>query len=235
MKIRGRRECRDCGHRWSYYETGEVSCPACGSLRSRGTDERTRHTDSPATLDLSDHRSSFEDAPAEEFADDLKRTLREYRRKRGFVSGGRLRDLDDTFLATGELLHAVDVYGRARDRSDEEDLYLLDLLRGADTGDRPAPDRVPASMRAARGAGYAESLLAYRRDVATYLDDKPDPAARRVLGTLRERVKRVEALQGDVSPESMEALVRAARDLGAAIREDDETALATASDRLDDW
>jgi DNA-directed RNA polymerase subunit RPC12/RpoP len=31
MKIRGERECTDCGTRWSYYDTASVECPQCGS------------------------------------------------------------------------------------------------------------------------------------------------------------------------------------------------------------
>jgi len=232
MKIRGHRECRDCGHRWSYYETGEVACPDCGSMLSRGVDDRTRHTDSVATLDLDRHRSTFGEVPIEEFADDLKGTLREYRRRRGFVSGGRLLELDDTYLAAAELRHAIDVYARRRDPTTDEELYVLDLLRGADAGERPGPDDVPASMAAARGLGDAESVDDYRTDAVVYLDDNPDPEARRLFGQLREQVKRVEALQGDVSPVEAESLVAATRDLWRGISEGDETALATAADRL---
>ena len=51
MKVRGRRECEACGARWSYFDTGEVTCPDCGSLHSVGLDdERALHTASTATL-----------------------------------------------------------------------------------------------------------------------------------------------------------------------------------------
>lgn len=233
MRIRGLRECQDCGREWSYYETGEITCPDCGSLRSVGIDERTQHTDSATELDLSPFRSTFDDRPIDEFAADLKSELRAYRRERGFISGGDLLDLDDTYLAASELLHAIDVYARTRAPSDDEQFYLLELLRGADRGERPGPDEVPDSMAAARGLGYAEAVRAYRRDLVTWVEENPDPEARRAMETLREQVARAEALQGDLPPEQGETLVEAAREIGDYLREGDEAALALARDRLD--
>ena len=61
MRIRGERECKDCGTRWSYYETGTPSCPDCGSLRSVGVGERTQHTAGTAALDLSPARNYLDD------------------------------------------------------------------------------------------------------------------------------------------------------------------------------
>jgi len=158
MKVRGERECRECGVRWSYYKTGSVECPDCGSLRSVGVDDRTAHTDAPATLDLSAHRARFGDARGtlpEEGVDDLKDDLREYARRRGFIRGGELLPLDDTYLAARELLEAVDLYDRLRDPTDR-DRESLALLAGADDGDRPATKAVPDS-REARGDGGGPS------------------------------------------------------------------------------
>jgi hypothetical protein len=232
MRVRGRRECRDCGHRWSYYETGSVDCPACGSLRSVGVDDRTRHTDTPTSLDLSPHRRTVDAEGLAACADELKRDLRSYRSKRGFIRGGDLLPLDPTYLAATELLYAVDVLVRADERTDDEELYLLSLLRGADAGDRPAVDAVPRSMRAARGLAVAEAVDDYRRELLTWLDDHPDPAARRTLGALAERIKRTRALDGDVPLDHGETLLAAVRDVARAVRDDDETALSTARDRL---
>ena len=237
MKVRGQRKCRECGHRWSYYETGSVSCPACGSLRSVGVEERRLHTDTPVELDLSPHRRVAGEGSVADAADDLKSDLREYVHKRGFVSGGDLRPLDETYLAARELLHAVDVYARLRDPSDDEQMYVLSLLRDADTegGRRPTADEVPDSMVEARGLAAAESVDAFRSDVGSWLDDREvdDPEARNALESLRAQVKRVEALQGDVPPSESDALVAAARDIGAYLASDDLNALATARDRLD--
>ncbi|MFD1633708.1 hypothetical protein ACFSBJ_08180 [Haloplanus ruber] len=87
-------------------------------------------------------------------------------------------------------------------------------------------------MAPARGLGDANAADDYRRDLLAWLDEHPDPEARRTLGTLRERIKRVEALEGDVPPSDAESLVAAAREVGMSLREDDETALAAARDRL---
>ncbi len=237
MRIRGERECKDCGSRWTYYETGSVTCPECGSLYSVGVDdERTRHTDGAVDLDLSDLRDRLDVEPLHRVTDDAKAECREYVRSRGFIRAGDLVDLDDGYLAAAELLHAADVVGRRFDPDEREQLYLLELLRGADRGERPVVDAVPASMRGARGLAYAGAVDEYRRQVRTWLDDRdgdPAPAAREALGALDDHVRRVEALDGDVDPDTVERLVTAARDLADGLRDGDETALARASDRLE--
>ncbi|EMA64472.1 DUF7117 family protein [Halorubrum lipolyticum] len=174
MKVRGERECRECGARWSYYETGSVECPDCGGLRSVGVDDRTAHTDAPATLDLSAHRARFGDARGtlpEEGVDDLKTDLRAYARKRGFIRGGELLPLDDTYLAARELLEAVDIYDRLRDPTDRDREYLLALLAGADDGDRPATEAVPDPLREARGMAAVRAVGEYRTDLLAFLDE----------------------------------------------------------------
>ncbi|WP_256545055.1 hydrogenase maturation nickel metallochaperone HypA [Halobellus inordinatus] len=233
MRIRGRRRCKDCGREWSYFDTGQVNCPDCGSMRSVGTGDRERHTDSAVELDLSAPRAELDDATdIDDIASELKTTLRDYVRQRGFVRAGELQSVDDTVLAAAELLHAVDVFGRTRDPDDEMQWYVLELLRGADDGQRPDPSSVPASMTDARGLAYAEVLDAFCSDLGTWLDDNPDPAARQVRETLATHVKRVDAVYGDVPAEESELLVRAARDLVSYLVDDDEMALTTAQDRL---
>jgi uncharacterized Zn finger protein (UPF0148 family) len=239
MRVRGRRECQACGREWSYYDTGSVACPACGSLRSVGVDERTRHTAAPVAFDLSEHRRALEGGSIADVVADVKRDCRAYVRQRGFIREGELLELDDSYLAAAELAQAVDIYDRVRAPADAERLYVLSLLRGADLGDRPEPDAVPSSMRSGRGLAYADAVREYRRETLTWLDDadRDAPTARRALGTADEIAKRIGALQGDVEPGLVESLVSAARDVATALRSsdgsDDEQALATAQDRLD--
>ena len=232
MKVRGQRECQACGHRWSYYETGSVACPACESLRSAGVDGRTLHTDAPTTLDLSPYRAAWADDTLADHVEECKGDLREYLRQRGFVDGGSLRPLDDTVLAASELLQVIDCFGRERDPTDDDERYLLALLRGADDGERPPPEDVSSAWTQARGLGYANAIADYRRDVSDWLDEHPDAEARRTLGTIHERVKRVQALQGDVSPTEAESLVRATREVGTYLLEGEESSLAAARERL---
>ncbi|WP_435093627.1 DUF7117 family protein [Halorubrum sp. N11] len=263
MKVRGERECQECGARWSYYETGSIECPDCGSLMSVGVDDRTAHTDAPVALNLSAHRAQFGDAKGtlpEAGVDDLKTDLREHARKRGFIRGGELLPLDDTYLAVRELLEAVDLYDRLRDPTDSDREYLLALLAGADDGDRPATGAVPDPLREARGMAAVRGIDDYRTDLLAFLDELAeldtveaggeneaatvsvsgaDPLdriapARALLERLRDRTKRVEALAGDVSPADADALTHTANALGKYVRTGDEAALDRARDRLSD-
>jgi len=243
MKIRGERECKDCGTRWSYYETGEATCPDCGSLRSVAVeDERQHHTDSPVDIDLTTHRSALGNgADIVDIADDVEADCRAYLRKRGFIRGGDLCPLDDRFLAVQELRAAIADYSRAvrigldRAERDQEaaEHYLLELLQGADRGERPEPGDVPESLTAARGLAYAAAIEAYREDVSTYLDDNPDSQAKRVLERVRDQEKRLSALGGDMPPATLETLIRICRDLERYLN-GEEGALATARQRLDE-
>jgi len=232
MKVRGERECTQCGTRWSYYESGSVVCPSCESLRSVGVGEREEHTAAPVSFDLSEVRRLVDEEPLETVADEAEAACAEYVRASGFVRGGDLLPLEDTYLAAAELRHVAADISRAMRVDDDEEYYFLTLLRGADRGERPEFDEVPASLRGARGLAYAQAVDAYRAGVRRSLDSDPNDTVRKLLGTLGEHQKRVEALTGDVAPRSVEQLVRVARDIGRALVEDDETALAEAQGRL---
>lgn len=245
MEIRGERECQDCGTQWSYYETGSVTCPDCGSLRSTGLeDERRLHTDAPVEFDLTDVRTLVGDVTDEELATEAAETAREYVRRRGFVDGGELGRLDDTYLAAAELAAVGELLSRALSTTDDEELYFLRLLRGADRGERPDPADVPASLRSARGLADADAVEEYRRDATQWIetedgvsdDPQGEPNGTHVRETatlLGEHVKRIRALQGDVPPGDAERLVAAARDFGAYLRGERPDGLTTCRDRLD--
>ncbi|MFB6172409.1 MAG: TFIIB-type zinc ribbon-containing protein [Haloarculaceae archaeon] len=232
MRIRGERECTECGTRWSYYETGSVNCPACGSLRSVGVDERTEHTAGTASLNLTAAREALDRDDLREAVDVAKSACREYARRVGFIHAGELQPLDDTYLAALELVHAADIVGRSFAPSEAEELYFFSLLRGADFGERPDADAVPESMREARGLAVAEAVDQYRTDVRTYLGGEATGPVGQVLERLSDHARRVRALEGDVPVAEAETLVRATRDLTRSLA-DDEDALATAQDRLD--
>ena len=104
MEIRGERECKDCGRRWSYFETGEIECPDCGSLRSVGTGSRARHTDGHEDLELTDLVAEVDERPLSELADEIGELYRSYLATRGFIRGGQLRALDDAYLVGPNVL-----------------------------------------------------------------------------------------------------------------------------------
>lgn len=234
MKVRGERECKECGTRWSYYETGSVGCPACGSLRSVGLDARTEHTDLAVEFDLTPVRNAIDEASTDELARRARDRTKAYVRRRGFINAGDLRELDDDYLAAIELLHVADVVGRAADLEDREELYFLSLLRGADEGERPPAEDVPPSLRGARGLAYANAVREYRRDVRDWSESRELTGAERgALETLGEHVKRVRMLDGDVEAHTAERLVEATRDLANGLR-GDELAFARAQERLEE-
>jgi hypothetical protein len=232
MRIRGERECTDCGTRWSYYETGTPNCPNCGSLHSVGVGERTQHTASTATLDLSAARNRLGDGDVRAAAERAAEDCRAFTRQHGFIDAGDLAPLDDIYVGALELRSVADELGRAMRTGDAEEAYFLALLDGVDDGGRPAPTEVPESLRMARGLAAPKAVREYRSDVSAYLDDHPDEDVRAAFGTLGEHVKRVEALDGDVSPATADRLVRVARELGTYLRVGDENALVTARDCL---
>ncbi|MFB6137089.1 MAG: TFIIB-type zinc ribbon-containing protein [Halobacteriaceae archaeon] len=221
MEIRGRRECQSCGTRWSYYDTGAVTCPDCGSPHSVGLeDERRLHTATAGSLDLSAAREA---AAADRFAEAARLAedaARSFVRDHGFVDGGVLQPLDDRFVATQELCFAAALLAGGRTPSDAERRYLLALLSGAAEGERPPAEAVPAGAHSARGLAAAAAVAAYRRDLLRWRDatdaDLP-PAATRLLGRLADHRKRVDALDGAVPPADADALVAAARALGASL------------------
>lgn len=234
MKIPGDRACTECGTRWSYFETGSIGCPACGSLQSVGTDERAVHTDQATTFDLTPVRNDIDTTPDDELAGRAREAAREYVRSRGFLRGGELLELDDTYVAARELVHVADLLVRTAQPSDAESLYFLALLRDADQGDRPAAAEVPQSFREARGIATANAVRAYRRDVRTWMDAGtavPD-GARDCLERLSDHETRLRLLEGDIDPAVADQLLEATRHVTNGLR-GDRLALEQAQNELD--
>jgi len=230
MKIRGERECRSCGTEWSYYETGAITCPECGSVQSVGLDERTEHTDAPVSLDLTSVRNRVDEDTIEDVAAAATERCREYTRKRGFIDGGSLRPLDDTYVAAAELRHVAKAIEREMRPGDAAKAYFFELLAGADTGDRPAVEAVPETLQQPYALAITAAVDAYQRDVRRYLDDNPEPEARTLSGRIRDHRKRIEALDGDVDPADAHRLRRAAGDLGTFLNGEESAAITA-----DNW
>lgn len=234
MEIRGERECTECGTRWSYFETGAVACPGCGSLRSVGSGSRLTHTDAPVTLDLTDVIVDIETRSLEALLADAVTVCRDYVRQRGFVSAGDLRDLDDGYVAALEVRHAGGLVSARRTLTDDERYYLLSLLRDADQETRPRASIVPETLRAARGLAVSRAVADYRRDVVEWTADRSfEATTRTAIETLGDHATRLDQLDGDVDPETAEELLSITRSLGEAVGRGDDAAAADVLDRLE--
>ncbi|SIR23275.1 hypothetical protein SAMN05421858_1925 [Haladaptatus litoreus] len=234
MKIRGTRECQNCGTQWSYYDTGSVTCPTCESMQSVGLeDDRVQHTDSAITLDLTEAQEAVDERPLREVSTLVADTAREYVTKRGFIKGGELQPLDDTYLVAQELRHIADVFSRALEISDDEELYFLSLLRGAEAGERPATMDVPDSLHEVRTLADSESLREYHDEMGEWVREHDvSREGRNTLETLGEHIRRARALEGGLDIDTADALVSSARDLARYFREGDEDALVSTRDTL---
>ena len=232
MEIRGERECTTCGNRWSYYETGQIRCPACENPRSVGVGERKTHTAGAVQLDLTAVRTAIDDEPLQQIADRASEQCRDFVKTVGFIDAGELQALSETYLAACELRRVGATLGRVMNVTDEQELYFLRLLRGVDSGDRPPADEVPAELHPERGLAVAVAVRAYLTDLRRILDGREE-GVDSVLSAVTARRKRIEALDGDVDPAEAEVLVRALRDVAEYLREDDEAALARALERVD--
>jgi uncharacterized Zn finger protein (UPF0148 family) len=221
----------DCGEEWSYYDTGSITCPTCGSVHSVSTDDdRQFHTDAPVDLDLTDARADIETRPLREVAADAEEAALAYVSARGFVHAGELRPLDGTVVAANQLRHVAAHLRRSIRTPDEAaEAHFLALLSGAPDGERP--DDVPETLWGPYGLALADTVDRYRGEAVDWLENRDRPAVP-ALETLRARVKRIEALEGEVSPAEADALLTAAREIGTHLRENDEAVLARATERL---
>lgn len=232
MEIRGHRECQSCGTRWSYYETGEIRCPDCDSVRSVAVGGPRTHTASGAELDLTAVLSAVDEESLREVAGRAIDATSEYLREVGFVDAGELRPLDATYLSASELRRVAATVKRSMSVGDGEELYFLQLLEAAHEGTRPEPSAVHDSFHEERGLAVAAAVHGYLSDLRKVIDAGDSDVAR-VCSTITARRKRVQALDGAVDPEEAERLVRATRELSAFLRDDDEAALARAGSRFD--
>lgn len=233
MDIRGERECKSCGTRWSYYETGEIACPECNSLHSVGVDEPKTHTEGQANLDLTPVRNAVDTKSIRRVAADATASTRRYIKTVGFVRAGELESLEETFLAAMELRRVGTTVRRLRSLEDTEKAYFLELLRGADQGERPGPKAVPKLFYPERGLAVAASIDIYVTEIRRWREEQTAQVDR-LLSTVRGHRKRIEALDGDVDPTDAERLVRTVRDLSRYLRTGDEGSLARAQERLSD-
>lgn len=233
MRVRGERTCRDCGANWSYFETGSVACPECGSVRSTGRGDRERHTDRENELDLTATKAAAADGDLDTALDTAADVALEYVRHRGFIDAGDLRDLDEEYLFAQELRHASTIAASRLDLADDERAYLLQLFEAAPPA-RPPAEAVPDGLRAARGLAAATAVRDYLDELRTWLADEREGVSDEVpTASLDDHVTRIRALDGEIPPEAAEELITAARAIGRYCRERDDDALESATSAVE--
>lgn len=229
MRVRGRRRCKECETEWSYFDSGEIACPNCGSLRSVGVDrERSLHTDTPVDLDLAEARGLVDDRPLSEVAAAAADAAREYVVRRGFIAGGELKPLDDRYLRAAELRQVGTALRKRLETTDEAEAYFLGLLDGGTD-----PGHPPPSLEQAAGLAAVTAVEAYVTDLRKWLNDHPDGTASDCLERIRDHVRRVNALDGDIPPREADRLLSAARALGEYLRTGEADQLDIAIKALD--
>lgn len=232
MRIRGERTCTDCGTTWSYFETGSVACPECGSLLSTGSGSRTRNTDRAAELDLDEARALAADGDLASALRSASEACLTYVRHRGFVDAGSLRELDAAYVYAQELRHTAVLARSFLNVEPEEEAYLLDLLDGP-PDDRPASSTVPERLRPGRALGVASAVRDYRDDVRSWLEETPDDDRRELLETIADHRKRIHALDGDVPPSTADDLLEATRAVGRYYLDGDDGSLEAAQNAIE--
>ncbi|MFB6132274.1 MAG: TFIIB-type zinc ribbon-containing protein [Halanaeroarchaeum sp.] len=233
MQIRGERTCTECGTTWSYFETGSVACPQCGSVLSTGRGNRTQHTDRAADLDLGEARARAAEESLEEALSSAAQACLSYVRQKGFVDEGSLRELDDDYVYAQELRHTAVLARSFLELDSSEEAYLLGMLHGP-PDDRPGPAEAPERLRPGRALGVASAVRDYRDDVRAWLEGRTaDADGRKRLETLSEHRKRVHALDGEVPPSTAEDLLNAARAVGRYYRNGDDASLDEADRALE--
>lgn len=242
MRVRGVRSCNECETEWSYFDTGSIVCPQCGSIASVGLGDRRLHTDAPVRLELP-IESIDDPTTIEDVADIIERRCRRYRNRRGFIRGGELRRLDDQFLLAHELLEIAADHrrqGRSSPRSDAALGYDLSILDAVIRNGRPPdPDEVPRERHRHRGLGHSLALGSYLRDLKAWLEtnEGTDDGPRVLIGEIEEHLRRIEALEGDVEPREVDGLVHAVRAIRRHVlaegRSNDRDHVASLLDELD--
>ncbi|AKH97877.1 DUF7117 family protein [Halanaeroarchaeum sulfurireducens] len=228
MRVRGERTCRNCGATWSYFETGSIRCPECDSARSTGRGDPTLHTDRSTNLDLSGPRETAAEGNLDDALQDASETCLEYIHDRGFIDGGSLRALDESYVHAQELRHAATLATSRLELSDAEREYLHTLV-AADPGDRLPAEAVPKQLWAARGLAVATTVREYRDEMRTYRSERDDdPRIRELIEPLREHARRIRALDGEVEPQYADDLLAAARAVGAYCRDSENETLQSA-------
>ncbi len=197
MEISGERECLDCGEQWSYFETRQIECPECGSIKSMSISESELDTASSRKneLDMSDLYTEFQT----DFMNALTQAgdrSREYIASTGFIEGGELRPPMLRYVMAREIMEIADYIDLSLDTdiSASEERYIIDLVKGVKSGD--PPDKRPNSMNNHHYMAVAKTAEEYATELFKYFEQNSEDIPEG-LEKARSLAKKTKATNGE--------------------------------------
>ncbi|MFB6284080.1 MAG: hypothetical protein ABEK59_09145 [Halobacteria archaeon] len=164
MELRGERECLECGSTWSYFDSRQVCCPECGSIRSQSVS--SPRMDSTSDVDIVDSEvltgigENFDETLSE-----LEERCRRYTSQTGFVEKGDLKPPTPRYVMACEIKHAATT--RDAEGLDEKSRrYVVDLVHGIRDGE--PPDKTPSGLQETHNLAIAETVRDYSTEVERY-------------------------------------------------------------------
>lgn len=178
------------------------------------------------------YRKTVDGVPTPAQQRQIRSACNEYLRNYGFISEGSLLPLEVTYVSVMELKYLTHELSNLSSPTQEIIDYWFSLLK-ADLGARPSPDDVPRTCWAPRGLAVARVVSEYRRAIQRLSYGSNPSMFSETLERLGDHTRRVEALDGELSPSDTEQLVVIIRALGQYRISDSESALSEAVTRLD--
>ncbi|MDY7082388.1 MAG: hypothetical protein SXQ77_08310 [Halobacteria archaeon] len=189
MEIRGERECLDCGSTWSYFDTKSVESVGGEEMDSDSVLGELRMDDVIPRLG-----TEFEDA-----LEDAEENCRSYVSRQGFIKGGELQPPSPRFVMACEIIEIADALLRPmrREITEDERLYVVDMIHGLKEGEPPAPDERPESLDTYHNLAVARTVEDYAREVSRYVRNSSEKELPGEIEEARTKAKRTKATEGE--------------------------------------
>ena len=164
MEIRGERECLECGSTWSYFESREVCCPECGSIKSQSMS--SPRMDNTTDIDLVDSEvlGGLSD-DLDSALSTLEERCREYTGKTGFVERGDLKPPSPRYVMACEVKQIAAIYD-ANQLTGDDRRYFVDLVHGLRDGE--PPEKPSGELEYIHNTAIAETVRDYATEVERY-------------------------------------------------------------------
>ncbi|XGI84437.1 hypothetical protein ACEU6E_04095 [Halorutilales archaeon Cl-col2-1] len=197
MEIRGDRRCLECGYEWSYFETNRIRCPDCGSMRSESTSSGQFDTQGSANSGIGFNELVSKTASFEETLSEAEESCRKFVSNYGFIDAGELQPPSPEYVMAAEVTEIANGLLTSRgDVDDEEREYVIDLLRGIESGEPPAPEERPSSLDSYHALAVARLVDEYSKEIRRYarMNETDVPSE---IETARDKAKRTQATSGE--------------------------------------